>query len=116
MTNMKNKIEKMLPKITFGSIRGSVHVQFVRCNKPNCKCKDGELHGPYFYYFTRINGKRRKRYLKKEEAERVRRICHSNRKDKRNRRQQWNENLTQLQELRENLHQVQKQINELIKS
>jgi hypothetical protein len=68
---MKTRNEKMLPKI----LRGSVHRQFKKCGKSNCKCFSGELHGPYFYHFIRSNGKLKKRYLKAEEVEQTRLAC-----------------------------------------
>jgi hypothetical protein len=33
------------------------------------------LHGPYFYLFWREDGRLRKRYLRADEVEAVRRIC-----------------------------------------
>ena len=59
MMTLKNKNKNLLPKM----IPGSVHQQFVKCGKSQCKCAKGELHGPYFYHFLRINGKRKKRYI-----------------------------------------------------
>ena len=56
--------------------RGTVHMQFVRCGKQNCKCRtQGELHGPYYYHFYRIGGRLRKGYIKPEEVEDHRRAC-----------------------------------------
>src|SRR5688500_3008296 len=43
--------------------------QYVRCGKPKCRCVGGALHGPYFYHFTRENGRLRKRYNKKADVE-----------------------------------------------
>lgn len=73
---MKNKSENLLPKI----LRGTVHEQFVRCGKPNCKCVRGELHGAYFYHFIRVNGKLKKRYLRRDEVESWRLACGENQK------------------------------------
>ncbi len=55
---------RKLPKMAIGG----VHVQFVRCGKENCKCAAGILHGPYYAYFRRVNGRLRKRYLRKDEV------------------------------------------------
>jgi hypothetical protein len=68
---METEIKKTLPKI----MKGSVHAQFVRCGKQNCKCASGELHGPYFYHFVRFNGELKKRYLKVDEVEQVQAAC-----------------------------------------
>lgn len=52
---------------------GAICAQFIRCGKPACRCARGELHGPYYYRFTRewtATGKRQqKRYVRKAEAE-----------------------------------------------
>lgn len=48
---------------------GAICAQFVRCGKPGCKCARGELHGPYYYRFTRDeSGRLRKSYVRKAEA------------------------------------------------
>ncbi|MDQ3132856.1 MAG: hypothetical protein M3Q99_19065 [Acidobacteriota bacterium] len=62
---MKTKTEKTLPKI----LRGSVHQQFKKCGKMNCRCAVGKLHGAYYYHFVRVGGKLKKRYLKPTEVE-----------------------------------------------
>ncbi|MCX7746591.1 MAG: DNA cytosine methyltransferase [Clostridia bacterium] len=37
----------------------------VMCGKENCKCKKGILHGPYWYKYKEINGKKIKKYIGK---------------------------------------------------
>jgi hypothetical protein len=37
----------------------------VRCGKEKCKCARGELHGPYWYRFTRVGGKVKSEYVGK---------------------------------------------------
>lgn len=37
----------------------------VRCGKKGCKCKDGELHGPYWYAYWSEAGRTRSRYIGK---------------------------------------------------
>lgn len=37
----------------------------VTCGKPNCKCQQGERHGPYLYAYWRENGSVRSEYLGK---------------------------------------------------
>jgi hypothetical protein len=39
--------------------------ELVRCGKVSCKCQQGELHGPYWYKYQRVNGKLTSQYLGK---------------------------------------------------
>jgi hypothetical protein len=40
--------------------------QMVRCGKPTCRCaKGGKLHGPYWYLYTKEDGKTRCKYIGK---------------------------------------------------
>lgn len=68
---MQIETQKVLPKM----MNGTVHAQFVRCGKPNCKCSRGELHGAYYYHFVRVGGRLRKQYLKPSEVEEVQAAC-----------------------------------------
>lgn len=52
----------MLPKTS------AICRQFRKCGKPGCKCNAGDLHGPYFFYFYRENGRLRKKYIRKADA------------------------------------------------
>ncbi|TFH54295.1 MAG: hypothetical protein E4G89_00290 [Methanothrix sp.] len=47
--------------------RGSYVLQRVKCGKPSCRCArpGGELHGPYWYLFTKKDGKTRSKYVGK---------------------------------------------------
>ena len=101
---MKNKSAKVLPK----TARGTVHAEFKRCGKPNCKCRTrGELHGAYFYQHVRVNGKQMKRYLRRDEAEQMRLACIARQKiestqraELRAGRQAWRVLLASLRQLR----------------
>lgn len=42
--------------------------QYRKCGKASCKCNTGALHGPYFYYFYREDGKLKKSYIRKADA------------------------------------------------
>lgn len=44
---------------------GSVtdRLEYVRCGKPGCRCTRGQLHGPYWYRYQRVNGKLKSTYL-----------------------------------------------------
>ena len=52
----------MLPK------NSAICQQFKKCGKVGCKCQAGELHGPYFFYFYREDGKLKKSYIRKADA------------------------------------------------
>jgi|ERR1044072_2075686 hypothetical protein len=52
----------MLPK------KKAICLQYRKCGKARCKCNVGAPHGPYFYYFYRIDGKLRKSYIRKADA------------------------------------------------
>jgi hypothetical protein len=62
----KSNSAKALPKNSFDSLPGSVISEFKKCGKPNCKCQRGDLHGPYYYRFYRVEGKLRREYVRKE--------------------------------------------------
>jgi hypothetical protein len=66
MTKQKNV--KMLPKTTSEIMNGGVYLQQIRCGKANCRCSNGEKHIGY-YFFTRINGKLHKIYIRKDQVE-----------------------------------------------
>jgi len=68
---IQNKLPDPLPKI----LPGTVHEQWVRCGRSNCRCADGQLHGPYFYRFWREKGRLRKQYVKPDAVDDVRRSC-----------------------------------------
>lgn len=69
----------MLPKISPREVAvadGAICPQMVRCGKPNCKCARGELHGPYFYRFTRDKyGRLHKQYVRRSEVAAWRELC-----------------------------------------
>ncbi|MDM7938880.1 MAG: hypothetical protein QUS07_00870, partial [Methanothrix sp.] len=45
---------------------GSYVLQKVKCGDPSCHCmKKGTLHGPYWYLFSKKNGKTRSKYIGK---------------------------------------------------
>ncbi len=86
MNQVKTQTAKVLPKI----LRGSVHQQFKKCGKSNCKCSKGVLHGAYYYHFVRIGGKLKKRYLKASEVEPIQIACNARRQlEKQQRANDW---------------------------
>ncbi len=46
---------------------GSYVLQKVKCGKPSCHCAKpgGELHGPYWYLYSKKGGKSRSKYVGK---------------------------------------------------
>lgn len=102
---MKTETEKVLPK----TMPGTVHAQFIRCGKRNCKCSRGEHHGAYYYHFVRVDGRLRKRYLKPADVEAVRSACQDRQEHKKreieNNKVVWKS----LRTLREELRSLQSQ-------
>jgi hypothetical protein len=42
--------------------------QYRKCGKSQCRCNNGSLHGPYYFYFYRVDGRLKKSYIKKADA------------------------------------------------
>lgn len=59
---------------------GSVHAIRTRCGKPNCRCRAGQLHGPYFVRYWREQGRLRRQYLRPADVEQIRERCEQWRK------------------------------------
>ena len=80
------------PKTIPDKLPGTVQPQYVRCGKPNCKCAQGELHGPYCYRIWRDEGgKQHKEYVRRSDLEHVRpHVMHGSRNSARL-RQYWRE-------------------------
>lgn len=98
-TSRRINPEKLLPKIE--GIQGAVCPQWKRCGKPRCRCAKGSLHGPYYYHFWYVDGKLRKKYIRKSNVEAVSAACKASREQYRRFRDAINwcrNNLTQLSE------------------
>ena len=104
--NNETKIENLLHKIMIG---GSVHAQYVTCGKSNCKCAAGKLHGPYYYFFTRIEGKLKKQYLKPHEVEQTVRDCLEQRRLRNLAREEIRQTWDQLRRIRQHLQSFNEQ-------
>ena len=76
-----------LPK----TLPGAVCRQWVRCGKPNCRCAQGELHGPYWYRFWREGGCLHKKYVRPEDLDAVRAACEARRHQRRQVLTAWEE-------------------------
>ena len=58
------KMGKTLPKTAGGDAPiGSLHLEFKKCGRPNCRCGRALLHGPYIYRHWREAGRQRKQYV-----------------------------------------------------
>jgi hypothetical protein len=53
-------------------LRGGLVREMIRCGRPNCKCANGSLHGPYYYRVWMVQGVRYKSYVKKADFDRIR--------------------------------------------
>jgi hypothetical protein len=49
------------PKIK--PLRGSVHIEYKRCGRTNCRCRAGAVHGPYFVRRWWEGTRQRKAYV-----------------------------------------------------
>jgi len=54
-------------------LAGTLTEQSRRCGRPDCRCADGEPHGPYAYFTPRPAGRGRARYVPAALAQVVRR-------------------------------------------
>ena len=64
MQVIKKQFSDLLPK-TMAICR-----QYTKCGKPHCRCiSSGELHGPYYFHFYRVDGRLKKSYIRKADAE-----------------------------------------------
>ncbi len=54
--------------------RGSLSVQYLRCNKPGCACADraGARHGPYYRVVRVVEGKTRSRHVSAAQSDLLR--------------------------------------------
>jgi hypothetical protein len=50
------KSDQSLPKTQVGSL----HLEFKKCGRANCRCQRGLLHGPYLYRHWREHGRQKK--------------------------------------------------------
>ena len=59
----------MFPKVA--PLPGSLQLEWRRCGKPGCRCARGQPHGPYAVRIWYEDGRRRKRYVPREEVAKV---------------------------------------------
>ncbi len=64
-----------------GIPNGGIYIQQVRCGKNNCRCAKGAKHKAY-YFFSRVNGKLRKQYVRKDQVEKIKGFLTQNRNNR----------------------------------
>jgi hypothetical protein len=109
MAGMRTKQPKPLPK----TAPGAICAQMVRCGKKNCKCARGELHGPYFYHFERVDGVLVKRYVKAKEVAEMRAACEARRRQDKQQRLMLKMNFNAVAEAVEKLRGYEKRLLQL---
>jgi hypothetical protein len=107
----KMKIAETLPKM----LPGVVCAQMVRCGKPNCKCSQGELHGPYYFRFWRDGGRLRKQYVRAADVAATQAACEGRRNEQRAVRASRKRGADELRSLLSQLKQCEETITSLIK-
>jgi hypothetical protein len=66
---------------------GAVCATWVRCGRLWCRCMHGgPKHGPYYARYWWQEGRRYKRYVRREDAEQIARACSERRQAERERR------------------------------
>lgn len=100
----RNNSDDLLPKIE--TLPGAVCAQWKQCGKPNCKCANGLLHGPYYYRFWYEFGQQRKTYVKKADVLSVKVACDTRRREQRQARQDWDEALRTLRLMKSRLYHL----------
>lgn len=61
------KTERFTPKIE--PLRAGILQQYKKCGRPNCRCVNGSLHGPYTYIVWMARGEQFKKYVRKSDLD-----------------------------------------------
>lgn len=53
-----NNLKKQICKLDL-AIPGTIHIQYRKCGKANCRCHQSQdqMHGPYYLWYRKIDGK-----------------------------------------------------------
>ena len=53
-----NELKKQLCELNL-VIPGTIHVQYRKCGKTNCRCNESQdqMHGPYYLWYRKVNRK-----------------------------------------------------------
>ena len=60
---MASPQEMSVPLPKMETLKGSVHIEWKRCGRANCRCLSGRPHGPYYARRWREEGRQRKAYV-----------------------------------------------------
>lgn len=52
-------------------VPGSLIKRYTTCGRANCRCQQGEKHGPFWYLSRRFEGRTRLTYVREEKLEEV---------------------------------------------
>ena len=61
----RKELEKELLLFRHPMMKGSLYLQYTRCNKAGCRCNRGEKHGPFHYLSVKKEGRTVIRYMGK---------------------------------------------------
>jgi len=61
------------------TLRGVLLSEGRRCSSEGCRCRRGELHGPYYYRYWRDGGRLRKTYVPHQSVAEVTECCQARR-------------------------------------
>lgn len=65
--NQIDEIEKQLSEIDIKmNLKGGIFFKYIKCGKPNCRCENGEKHGPYPHLQWWDGEKIKTKYLNKK--------------------------------------------------
>lgn len=69
--NKRGKAVQSISEKDTGMIRGNLVEKHLPCGKEGCKCKEGELHGPFYYLIYPEGGKQKTLYVRKDKVKEV---------------------------------------------
>ena len=74
---LRKRLYRLLsdPATAEQGLPGAVLTQYQRCRHARCRCRRGQLHGPYYFWAGRMFGVTWKKYLRREDAPRVKALC-----------------------------------------
>ncbi len=69
----RRHLENVLMTLTHQPlVAGSLIAKYKRCNKGDCRCTRGELHGPFWYLSQTVEGRTVMRFIRAADVVRVR--------------------------------------------
>jgi len=52
-------------------IAGSIYTTYKKCGNKNCRCAEGDLHGPFFYLSRKIDGKTKLTFVRRADEDSI---------------------------------------------